>query len=64
MKKTYIIPLVALHEYEVEKPVAASGVTTHQDDIDIDYGGVDQNGEKDPESRRQNPAVWEDEEDL
>lgn len=62
MKKTYIIPLVALHKFEVEKPLAASGVTTHQEDIDIDYGGVDENGEKEADSRYQNPDMWEEEE--
>jgi len=49
MKKTYIEPSIC----------GSEGVTS---DKGIDYGGVDEDGELDPASRRRRRDVWEDEE--
>lgn len=46
MKKTYIIPRLVIRVHENERPVAVSGV--FNSDYKIDYGGVDESGEMDP----------------
>lgn len=58
MKKTYQTPQIALLECWGEPLMAASGVAST--DMGIDYGGVDENGAYDPESRRYS-TVWGDE---
>ena len=58
MKKTYIEPSIEMEGMEGETIICVSqGVTS---DNGITYGGVDENGEKDPASRRSN-GLWEDE---
>lgn len=48
-------------EVELTMMVCGSqGVTSA--DVDIDYGGVDEQGDKDPSARRRQD-VWEDEEE-
>ena len=49
MKKTYIIPCLNLMEAHAEQILAASfGVIGNGNDINIGYGGVDEDGEIDP----------------
>lgn len=62
MKKKYLTPALTVQEYETMRPLAVSGVTSHLDDIDIAYGGVDEEGELEADSRYQDYDVWEDEE--
>lgn len=58
MKKTYIEPSVEMDGMEAEIFICASqGVTST---VGIGYGGVDEDGDLDPASRRQN-GLWEDE---
>ncbi len=62
MKKTYIEPSVMVAYIGTATIVCASeGVTSS--DKDIDYGGVDEDGELDPASRKYRRDVWEDEEE-
>ena len=46
MKKTYIIPRMSFCVLQHETLLADSGVSSNND---IDYGGVDTEGEKDPD---------------
>lgn len=63
MKKTYIEPLVMAAEIELVTFVCGSqDITSGSDVNDITYGGVDEQGTKDPASRRQR-NLWEDEEE-
>ncbi len=64
MKKTYIAPSLLVAYIGTAKMVCSSQDVTSGGDVDdINYGGVDEEGEKDPESRRyRNANVWEDEE--
>ena len=59
MKKTYMQPQIEV------AIMRAMSIICGSDDIKsskgIDYGGVDENGTKDPDSRRVD--YWEDEED-
>ena len=58
MKKTYIKPVIDIDGMEAEAFICASqGVTSNNG---ITYGGVDEDGDLDPASRRQN-GLWEDE---
>ena len=60
MKKTYLQPSTEMVIIGTTTMICASqGITS---DNGIDYGGVDENGEKDPSSRRQR-NLWEDEEE-
>lgn len=62
MKKTYIEPSVMVANIRTSMMICVSdGVTSGGDAKGIDYGGVDEEGVKDPASRRQYD-VWEDEE--
>lgn len=58
MKKTYIEPVIDIDSMEAETFICASqGVTSGNG---IGYGGVDENGSKDPASRREF-SVWDEE---
>lgn len=59
MKKTYMQPSITLTETVLVNFVCGSqDITSNKD---ITYGGVDEEGEKEPASRRTN--VWDDEEE-
>ncbi len=61
MKKTYIQPLTEVVRMGTLNFICASkGVTSNNG---IDYGGVDEDGELDPASRRRRRDVWDDEEE-
>jgi hypothetical protein len=60
MKKTYLQPSTEMVILGTTTIICGSQDITS--DNGIDYGGVDENGEKDPSSRRQQD-VWEDEEE-
>ena len=60
MKKTYLQPLTMVVMMGTQTIVCASkGVTSGKG---IGYGGVDEDGEKDPSARRRRD-VWDDEEE-
>lgn len=59
MKKRYMQPSIKAVEIKMTMMVCGSEDITS--DKGIDYGGVDEEGVKDPASRR-NEGVWEDEE--
>ena len=59
MKKKYLQPSVSMDNMALQVILAVSGVTS---DKGIGYGGVDENGTKDPSSRR-SMDLWDDEED-
>lgn len=59
MKRIYQQPSVEMANYGMEEMICASKDITSE--LGIDYGGVDEDGTKDPASR-QNCSVWEDEE--
>ena len=60
MKKTYTIPATYVAEMKIGTILMASGVASNKG---IGYGGVDNEGSKDPESRQlRNPDEWEEEE--
>lgn len=58
MKYTYSAPVVEIMSTEMEDMLAGSVTSVEKG---IGYGGVDEDGTKDPSSRRQ-WDVWEDEE--
>ena len=60
MKKTYIEPSVMVAYIGTTAMICGSQDITS--DKGIDYGGVDEDGELDPASRRRRRDVWEDEE--
>jgi hypothetical protein len=60
MKKLYICPATEYSDIQLSPILTTSGVS--DSDRDIDYGGVDEDGELEPASRRQN--VWDEEEVL
>ncbi|MBQ4393420.1 MAG: hypothetical protein II826_09990 [Prevotella sp.] len=63
MKKTYREPSVAVAYIGTATVVCGSqGVSSSGAADDINYGGVDTEGTKDPASRRSHD-VWEDEEE-
>lgn len=57
MKKTYIEPSIEMEGMEAEIIICGSQDVTSP--VGITYGGVDENGTKDPASRRH--EVWDDE---
>ena len=59
MKKRYLQPSLAIHKMGTWVILTGSGVTSGKG---IGYGGVDENGTKDPSSRR-SMDLWDDEED-
>ena len=60
MKKNYLAPSTEISNIELQQMMVGSGVRS-EGDFDITYGGVDEDGTKDPSSRRNN--VWEEEEE-
>ena len=60
MKKTYIEPFVIVEEISLTSFVCGSQDISSN--LDITYGGVDENGTEEPESRRMNAWHEEDEE--
>lgn len=60
MKKVYLTPQTAVLTYETLPLMMNSGVCSP--DQDITYGGVDEEGERDPEARQlyEQYQVWED----
>ena len=64
MKKTYIEPSVMVAYVGTATMICGSGDVASGGDVDdIGYGGVDEEGELDPASRRQHRDVWEDSEE-
>ena len=59
MKKIYAHPQAVITDIEAREFLMSSGVSDPE--RNIDYGGVDAEGEKDPASRRYD--IWEDEEE-
>ena len=57
MKKTYLQPSIEMESLGTESIICASQDITS--DYGIDYGGVDEDGGKDPASRRSD--VWAEE---
>ena len=63
MKKAYIEPSVMVANIRTSMMICGSdGVTSGGDVKGINYGGVDEEGTKDPASRRHND-VWADEDE-
>ena len=60
MKKTYVQPLMLVAELETVAMVCGS--QSLKSDNGITFGGVDEEGTKDPESRRHR-SVWDDDEE-
>ena len=62
MKRTYIEPNICIMNVSAEPLLSASGVSSNKG---IGYGGTDEGGWKDPDSRRlSNSGQWDDEEDF
>lgn len=61
MKKNYIAPSMEIAEIELQQMVAVSSQRVYTE-FGINYGGIDEDGELDPASRRNN-NLWDDEED-
>ena len=60
MKKTYQVPFTEMVTMETLTIICTSGTVTSNNGIG--YGGVDEDGEKDPSARRRRD-VWDDEEE-
>lgn len=60
-KKTYISPDVSITIVQTVGFLCNSGVSSDDQDIDIPYGGIDEEGELTPGARRKQPDVWEEE---
>ena len=58
MKKAYIIPAVLVWHTLAERVVAASTDVTSNNGIT--YGGVDEEGEQDPNAKQDHYNVWKD----
>ena len=63
MKKTYTTPITEIIVFEMLPLLNLSGVSSS--DQGIGYGGVDEDGERDPESRvlYEKYRAWDDEEE-
>ena len=61
MKKNYISPDTFFVTVRSQALMAASGVNGTDAGKDIGYGGVDEDGDKEPSARRRN--IWDDEEE-
>jgi hypothetical protein len=48
MKRQYMAPEIEILEYSTEEMIATSSVTSNNG---LDYGGIDEEGEKEAESR-------------
>lgn len=63
MKKKYIHPQIVVKQMEAASVICGSqDVHATVNGDDIGYGGVDEEGQRDPSSRRRD--VWDDEEEL
>ena len=62
MKKIYLKPSMEVVKTTTAMMICGSEVKSSGTADDIDYGGVDEEGELDPASRRRRRDVWEDEE--
>lgn len=60
MKKTYIIPSTCVTQAEPDQMMAISGVISNSNNINIGYGGVDTDGEIDPNAKESAWSIWED----
>lgn len=58
MKKRYVQPLAAI-EADVDYEMICESEGVYADDKGIGYGGVDGDGQKDPDARQLN--LWEEE---
>lgn len=58
MKKTYIIPNTFVCQVYAEHIIAGSQDITSNNDIT--YGGVDEEGNKDPNAKQNHYNVWDD----
>ena len=56
MKKVYIIPSITFVSYQVEA-IMQNGSGVNAPDQGIDYGGVDEDGSKDPAAK--GFSVWD-----
>lgn len=55
MKKTYLNPSIEVEQAQAEQMLASStGVISNNNDINIGYGGVDTEGEQDPDVKESN----------
>lgn len=59
MKKEYISPLIKPSNMILEALLSSSGVNGKFSDETIGYGGVDENGEKDPDANYSD-SFWDD----
>ena len=62
MKRIYLKPSTEMGIMRTVSMVCSSISSKISSDADIDYGGVDEDGTKEPASRRR--SVWEDEDEL
>lgn len=64
MKKTYIIPCTTVMQAEVEQILANSVRGTIDDDIEIGFGGIDEDGDIDPSVKEKKGSIdwdgWDD----
>ena len=60
MKKTYLKPSTEMVITGTISMICGSRSITSNNE-EINYGGVDENGELDPASRRRSPDIWEEE---
>lgn len=54
MKKIYIIPCTSVSLAQPEQILASSGVISNSNDINIGFGGIDDDGEQDPSVKESN----------
>jgi hypothetical protein len=59
MKKTYIIPNTSLEQVDVDQMIAGS-IKSVNDNIDIGYGGIDNNGTLNPDAKESSWDIWSD----
>ena len=59
MKKEYISPLVKPTNMDLEALLCGSGVNGNFSGETVGYGGVDENGEKDPDANYSD-SFWDD----
>ena len=57
MKKQYIAPMIETDRDEEQQMLCSSPISS---DLGIGYGGVDEEGELDPDARGYTFDVWED----
>lgn len=54
VKKIYIIPCTSVSLAQPEQILASSGVISNSNDINIGFGGIDDDGEQDPSVKESN----------